>query len=266
MHNYLQPQTIGDVLRNTFVIYGRNFVAILLIYLLPILPLQLFQLEAKSANNTALYIAAYIAGIVAGLFAFGAIAVAVSDICLGNKPRVVRSYGKVFNTTGGKLLVTNCLVVLCWGIPALPLFIFPARLGNATANTKMAMVIAMIVSVIVVTIIVLRLLFSCLVVVLEGLWAVKALERSVALVRGFNWRNFAVAVLLWVIVLVSWVAIITPFTLLHVKSMIVTHIFMAVIAVVTLPLFFIAAVLLYYDSRVRNEAYDNAALAEDLRR
>jgi hypothetical protein len=124
----------------------------------------------------------------------------------------------------------------------------------------------MIVSVIVVTIIVLRLLFACLVVVLEGLWALNALKRSRALARGFNWRNFAVFVLLWVIVLVLWVAILTPFTLLHVTSAIITHIFTGAVAVVTVPLFFIAAVLLYYDSRVRKDAYDYAALAEDLRR
>src|SRR5262249_2482964 len=160
--------------------------------------------------NEALYGVTYVVAIVVGLFAFGAIAVAVSDICLGNKPSLVRSYRKVFSATGGKLLITNCLVVLCWGIPALPLFIFPARLGNATATTKMAMVLAMIVSVIVVTIIVLRLLFACLVVVLEGLWALNALKRSRALARGFNWRNLAVFVLLWVIVLVLWVAILTP--------------------------------------------------------
>jgi hypothetical protein len=35
---------------------------------------------------------------------------------------------------------------------------------------------------------------------------------------------------------------------------------------ITAPLFLVAVVLLYYDSRVRKEAYDNSALAEDLRR
>jgi len=38
------------------------------------------------------------------------------------------------------------------------------------------------------------------------------------------------------------------------------------VAMIIAPLFFITVVLLYYDSRVRKEAYDNAALAEDLRR
>src|SRR5215470_11312083 len=100
MRNYFQPQTTGDVLRNTFVIYGKGFLAILLTYLLPILPFQLWQAEAKAANNAALYVLGYVAGIVAGLFAGGTIVIAVSDICLGNKPSVVRSYKRVFSTIG----------------------------------------------------------------------------------------------------------------------------------------------------------------------
>src|SRR6058998_3448435 len=130
MRNYLQPQTTGDVLRNTFAIYGKGFFVILLTYLLPILPFQLWQNEARAAHNTPLYIVAHVAGIVAGLFAFGAIAIAVSDICLGNKPSVLRSYKRVFSTIPGKLLVTNFLTIMCWGIPALPLYILPKSFGK----------------------------------------------------------------------------------------------------------------------------------------
>ncbi len=266
MRNYLQPQTTGDLLRNTFVVYGKGFVAILLTFLLPILPFQLWQSEAKAANNRALYVLGYVAGIVAGLFAFGAIAIAVSDICLGNKPSVVRSYKRVFSTIPGKLLVTNFLTIMCWGIPALPLYILPASFGKATGPAKTIMFFAMVASLIVVVTVILRLLFASSVVVLEGLWAVRALKRSKALVRGLNWRNLAVLILLFVIVLVVIAVAATLFTLLHVKSALAGRIFTVVVAMIIVPLFFVAVVLLYYDSRVRKEAYDNSALAEDLRR
>ena len=266
MRNYLQPQTTGDLLRNTFVIYGKGFAAILLTYLLPVLPFQLWQAEAKAANNTALYVLGYVAAIVAGLFAFGAIAIAVSDICLGNKPSVVRSYKRVFSTISGKLLVTNFLTIVCWGIPALPLYILPASFGKATGTAKTIMFLTMVASLIVVMTVVLRLLFASSIVVLEGLWAVNALKRSEALARGFNWRNLAVLILLFVIVLVVLVMAATLFTLLHVNSAFAGRIFTVVVATTVVPLFFIAVVLLYYDSRVRKEAYDNSALAEDLRR
>jgi len=128
------------------------------------------------------------------------------------------------------------------------------------------MFLTMVASLIVVMTVVLRLLFASSIVVLEGLWAVKALKRSKALARGFNWRNLAVLILLFVIVLVVLVMAATLFTLLHVKSAFAGRIFTVVVATTVVPLFFIAVVLLYYDSRVRKEAYDNSALAEDLRR
>ncbi len=266
MRNYLQPQTTGDVLRNTFAIYGKGFWAILLTFLLPVLPFQVWQAEAKAANNTSLYVLAFVVGTVAGLFAFGAIAIAVSDICLGNKPGVTRSYKRVFSTIPGKLLVTNFLNIICWGIPAVPLYVLPAHFSKATDAAKMIMILVMVLSLIVSVTVCLRFLFAASVVVLEGRWGLQALKRSKALASGFNWRNLAVLILIWVIVVVLLALASTVFILLQVKSAFAGRMFTVGMAMIVVPVFFIAVVLLYYDSRVRKEAYDNAALAEDLRR
>ena len=115
MRNYLQAQTIGNILRNTFVIYGKGFAAIFLIYFLPIVPFEVWQAEAKAANNTGLFVLGYTIGMVANLFIVGAIAIAVSDICVGNKPSVARSYKRIFSTIPGKLLVTNLLTTMWSG-------------------------------------------------------------------------------------------------------------------------------------------------------
>ena len=266
MRNYLQPQTTGDVLRNTFAIYGKGFWAILLTFLLPVFPFQVWQAEAKAANNTPLYFLAFVAGIVGGLFAFGAIAITVSDICLGNKPGVTRSYKRVFSTIPGKLLVTNFLNIICWGLPAVPLYVLPAHFSKATDAAKMIMVLVMIASLIVSVMVCLRFLFASSIVVLEGRWGFHALKRSKALASGFNWRTLAVLTLLWIIVLLVLTVAAVVLIVLHVKSPVTERIFASAIATTVMPIFFIAAVLLYYDSRVRKEAYDNAALAEDLRR
>lgn len=266
MRNYLQPQTTGDVVRNTFAIYRKGFWAILATFLLPVLPFQIWQGEAKAANNTPLYVLAYVAGIVAGLFAFGAIAIAVSDICLGNKPGVTRSYKRVFSTIPGKLLVTNLLNIICWGIPAVPLYVLPAHFSKATDAAKMIMVLVMVISLIVTVMVCLRFLFASSVVVLEGRWAFQALKRSRALARGFNWRTLAVLTVLWIIVLLVLTVAATVLIVLHAKGTFAERIFTSAVATIVVPIFFIAVVLLYYDSRVRKEAYDNAALAEDLRR
>src|SRR5437016_10170617 len=155
MRNYLQPQTTGDVLRNTFAIYGKGFLAIFLIYFLPIVPFEIWKAEAKAANNTGLFVLGNIVGVVANLFIVGAIAIAVSDICLGNKPSVARSYKRVFSTIPGKLLVTNFLTIMCWGIPALPPYILPASFSKATGTAKTATFLVMTASPIVVVTVVL---------------------------------------------------------------------------------------------------------------
>lgn len=266
MRNYLQPQTTGNVLRDTFVIYGKGFVAIFLIYFLPIVPFEIWQAEAKAANNTGLFVVGYTIGMVANLFIIGAIAIAVSDICLGNKPSVTRSYKRIFSTIPGKLLVTNLLTTMCWAIPALPLFMLFKNFSRENGTGKIAMSAAMIALLALFVTVVLRLMFGASIVILEGVWAFNALKRSIALTRGFAWRNLAVLLLLWVIVLVAWVVVVTLFVLQHVKSAFAGHMFTSVVAMITAPLFLVAVVLLYYDSRVRKEAYDNSALAEDLRR
>jgi hypothetical protein len=266
MRNYLQPQNTGNVLGNTFSIYGKGFVAIFLIYFLPIVPFEIWQAEAKAANNTGLFVVGYIIGLIANLFIIGAIAIAVSDICLGNKPSLARSYKRIFSTIPGKLLVTNLLTTICWAIPALSLIVLFKNFSKANGTGRILLSAAIVVLVVVFVTFVLRLLFAASIVILEGVWAFKALKRSIALTRGFSWRNLGVLILLWIIVLVIWVVIVTLFVLLHVKSAFVGRMFTGVVAMITVPLFFIAVVLLYYDSRVRKEAYDTSALAEDLTR
>ena len=241
MRNYLQPQTTGDVLRNTFAIYGKGFLAIFLIYFLPIVPFEIWKAEAKAANNTGLFV-------------------------LGNKPSAARSYKRVFSTIPGKLLVTNFLTTMCWAIPALPLMMLYSNFSKASGAGRILVSAAMIALLALFVTVVLRLFFAPSIVILEGMWAFNALRRSIALTRGYNWRNFAVLILLSVVVLVILVVVSTLFILLNMKSAFAGRIFTVVVAMIIAPLFFITVVLLYYDSRVRKEAYDNAALAEDLRR
>jgi hypothetical protein len=75
-----------------------------------------------------------------------------------------------------------------------------------------------------------------------------------------------VLILIWVIIVVLLALASTVFTLLHVKGAFAGRMFTVGMAMIVVPVFLIAVMLLYYDSRVRKEAYDNSALAEDLRR
>ena len=106
------------------------------------------------------------------------------------------------------------------------------------------------------------------VAVLEGLGGMSALKRSRSLGKGYNWRNFGVLILLVVICAVIGGIIGGLFGGFFPRSLgTFSHrVLLILIQLLTAPLTWIAIVLFYYDLRVRKEAYDAAALAEDLRR
>src|SRR5205823_5323050 len=109
MPNYLRQQSVGDILRNAFSIYDRGFGAIFLTYFLPLFPVMLWETEAQAAGAKGLYWLAVLVSIFASLFAVGAITIAVSDLVLGTKPSVTRSYRKVLGKMFGRLFTASLL-------------------------------------------------------------------------------------------------------------------------------------------------------------
>ncbi|PYJ29007.1 MAG: hypothetical protein DME89_04790 [Verrucomicrobia bacterium] len=243
MVNYVREQTVGELIRNTFAIYGRGFSVIFLTYFLPVFPVNLCVTEAQIAGAKGLYLLGTFVSVFVSLIACGAITIAISDMCLGNKPSVARSYGKIFGEMLGKLFVANLLQTL-FVLIGLILLIVPGVIAAVW------------------------LLLTPSVVILEGLGGMNALKRSKALGQGFYWRNFGVFLLVMVICVV----------LGGILGAIFGAIFGAMLGnfggrlvyvlaqTLSAPLSLVMVVLLYYDLRVRKEAYDAAALAEDLRR
>lgn len=249
MPNYLRSQTVGEVLRNAAEIYGRNFGVIFLTYFLPVFPIGVWQSEAQAAGATGSFAIAFLCSMLASFVAVGAITIAVSDICLGNKPSVARSYKKIFSGVLGRLFVASLLQSLCL-IVGLVLCVVPG-------------VIAM-----------LWFMFTSPAVMLEGVGGVKALQRSKSLAQGYLGRNFLVLVLLIIIgaVVGGLVGGILGGTLevlrqaLHVQATFVLRLVLVAVQTLVASFSIVALILLYYDLRARKEAYDAAALAEDLRR
>jgi hypothetical protein len=246
MANYVQQQSVGDIIRNTFAIYGKGFVVIFLSYFLPLLPFGICGNEAQAAQAVGLYLLIVLCSLPVSLAATSAITISVSDICLGNAPSLARAYKKVFGVMW-KLLATNILQVVIIFI-GIMLLVVPG-------------IIAM-----------LWLLFTPSVVILEGLGGFAALRRSRDLARGYNWRNLGVFLLMLIILFVIAFVLGAIFGLL-VGLLLppATHAFLirilqAVMNLVGATITLTMIVLLYYDLRARKEAYDAAALAEDLRR
>lgn len=111
-------------------------------------------------------------------------------------------------------------------------------------------------------------MFSVPVVVLENVWGFKALKRSFELGSHYYLRNFVIFIWPYTIYLLVSLFFgivdlffgVTPFW-----SILTIGTKEAVVSLIT-PLAIITTVLLYFDMRIRNEAYDIVSLPEELRK
>src|SRR5207245_2352718 len=182
------------------------------------------------------------------LFAMAATTIAVSDACLGQRPSVLHSYRRIAGAVAGQIFLTTLL--LYFGlIVGFVLLIVPA------------------------IVLLIRCMFAFTVVVLEGKWGLEALKRSSSLGRGYHWRNAGILALLTAtsfgLGLILVVIISVPAGIVAAMGVGTSwlgptvNVFANCVAG---PLGLIPGILMYYDLRVRKEAYDVGTLAEDLRR
>jgi hypothetical protein len=246
MSVYIRAQSTGEILRNAAHLYRTNFWVLFLAYLLPLVPVTVVYGIAGASNSvTVAFVAAVVMGLgslLASLLAIVPVTVVLSDICLGNQPDVGRARRLLADRSVLKTIATYLLwLVVCLGgclLLVVPGIIFYVRYT-----------------------------FVLPVVILERVSGRQALKRSWELSKGFFWHIWwTVTLTLGVVWLVDvgLVAAISP--LLNSVSLRVGKMLGVLVQQLPQPLFPIVAVLLYYDLRARKEAYDSAALAEDLRR
>lgn len=258
MSNYLREQSAGEILRGTLRIYRQNFLPLCGMYLLLIVPLQVLKLEltrrAKAGNEVG-WVAMWL---VIGPFAVAALTVAVSDICLGNRPSIARSLRRIFGVTAGKLIGTNLFIYLITALAFIPVLFALHVVENSCPLAASCLVLSAGLVVLFQT----WLMFAPTIVVLERSFGWEPLLRSRILGKGFYLRNLGVVVILYII---SWSIGLVAFYF-QVQEKLVLEVVGAICASLFAPLPLIAIVLLYYDLRVRSEGYDLAALGQDLRR
>ena len=169
--SYLREHSIGSILRSSFKIYRENFRTLFLIYSLPTIPFVIAQQEAQAAGAVSLVLLTVLLSSVAGLFAFAAITVAISDMCLGERPSVMRSYRRLGGSAIGRLawaIVLQTAAVMC----GLLLLLIPG------------------------VILMFRLMFTPIVATVENCSGRAALRRSASLGKGFHGRNLGVFIVL----------------------------------------------------------------------
>lgn len=242
MQSYIREHTVGGIISGSFRIYFQNFLTFAIAFLLPVLLPNILQSVAIHENIPGLLIVAIPLGLIASLIAVAAMTLLISDLCLGHKPSIIRVYKRVFGTLILKLLWTNVLQMLAVMV-GLILLIIPGFVAIAW------------------------LMFTSTVVVLERTSGVAALKRSKNLGSTKHWRNIGVLLILAVVGIVfgGLVGGITGAIAPSGINGIGFQIVMTILQSLLMPISMISIVLMYYDLRVRKEAYNLEALSEDLK-
>ncbi len=286
----LRPMTIGEILDRTFTQYRQNFKLFVAIGMVPAVVwfitsavfLLMTKLQSRShagfsrgavlvsgASVTVGFLI-YMCGIAV---AHGAVSYAVSAIHLGRPVGFSESYrrikGKFFRILnvvisvgirigGGFLLVMLTVSAMT---------LLPGIRGNQAAAALVAIVwiIAMVIAIWFMFRMLARYSLSVPACVLEDLPARKAIKRSVALSKGSVGRILAVYLLFTIVNLAFAFAAAVPFQLaLAAAKSEVARVILAlgnqtsscIISAVVGPLVTIALTLVYYDERIRKEAFD----------
>src|ERR1035437_2114400 len=297
-----RAQGVGQLLDAAFTLYRRNLGMILAITAVVQVPLAVFtflvyqftgiastsdriqQLSARGvltpqqisdlgSSLITLFAVAFVLVLVQFLvvqpIATAAMTRAVGDVYLDRAATVGGAYRAVASRIGAVVGVSALLFLTGIGIFAVffgLLFVSAFALGQSGLALLILIVPAVIVAFILVYT---RWLFAAPIVILEQKGAVDALRRSWSLVRGSTLRVFGITLLVGLItgilggIIVGILSVVTQFGDVTLR-LILNQFAALVVAVLIQPISFIVVVLLYYDLRIRREAFDIEMLAAGL--
>jgi hypothetical protein len=274
----LQPMSIGDILDRTVRLYRQgflhNFVIVALPYILFIPMAAVFGSSLLGGRDPQMLFRPGVIGLLALLgvgfvwltfVSMGALARSVSERYLGETPTVAGSYGAVLRRTLS-LIWAYLLAFLVWGgIGILAALLIGAMMFmSPIAGVVSAVVIGLIALVAFV-----RFLLITQVIVIEDIRGVAALQRSWSLMRGNFWRAVLIFVFAIVVSIVMSLVLSIPGGIVAgliggTVGAIISQVFSQLSQILLTPVFAIAITLLYYDSRIRNEAFDLEVMAQNL--
>jgi len=267
MTSILGPRNFGDIIGETFRIYGRNFlkllaivaiVEVILVVLGTILdfslwqPIYMYIMSGGNIEFLAPFIGTFIvmgiillvSYIVAYPLMTGALIHAVSEQYLRQAISIGQAYRFAWRRFGAMLgawilafLAVAAIIAICISVVTFSWVGWICIVVGSVAAIYLMV----------------GWIFLCQAALLEGLGPIAALSRSWALVKGDWWRVFGIVL---VLVLIA-VAIGAILGLIPVVGETIGNILVAPIAMTS-------GTLLYYDLRVRKEGYSLEALAEEL--
>ena len=237
----LGEQTMWSLFANIAYVYRRHFRVLFLCCGLPMFPLLLLLELLKNVGGVGLLLGMMLYTMGAFLVS-GALTVALSDICLGNRPSVRRSFARILGGSRWWHLISTAL-----------LYSLGVTLGLLLLLPGLWLIV--------------RGFFSAIIVVLEGRSNRDAIRRSITLTKGQAGRIFRLILPFSLLTMVFTMGLtIAAVTLPAMAASVVTVLGNFLVLATLSPAMSLTLVLLYYDQRVRRESYDAQALSEDLMR
>ena len=284
----LRPMTLGEILDRTFNLYRNNFLLFAGIAVVPpafMLVVQVIQAGMVTApghprNASVAFAAAGGLGMIIGVIAYvvgvavahAATIFAVSAVHLDRTTSIGESYGRVRGHYGRVAWVIFQAALRSFGLSVLLIILAAVAMplaikgGGRAAGALVAIIVilAVIVAAIIGVVLYLRYSLAVPACVLEELKASTAIKRSVTLTAGVRGQIFVIYFLMGVITYIVMFVFLIPATFLAALvakgSPAVVTLFAALATFLagTLagPIATIALSLVYFDQRVRKEAFD----------
>lgn len=259
-------RSLGDLLNETFAIYGKRFRRIIGLVALVQVPVGLLALIPNAGVAT--FAALLVAGLLAAIVVYAVTIGAVGQHYLTGEIGVGNSYARVWLRVVSLASLALILApVLALGAASLILFFL--ALGAASLILFFPAIALLILFFLAIAL----LGVAVPVVVVEGHRPAAALRRAFEIVRGSWLRVSGIALVILLVMIGLGLLVQIPFALASYiaapeGASALGSLFRfaggLLVGVVTLPVATIAFTLLYYDLRVRMEGYDLNALSQEM--
>ena len=257
---------LGDILNETFVIYGSHFKKFIL--LIAVIEVPVALLAAIPIDSRTFGIVLNLINFIALTFAYGAAIFAVGQHYVTGQVSVARCYTRVL--WRGKSVLMLGIVQGVMGATLLTLLDMMTETGGLIILILPVALVLLVVMVM----FVIYLTTAAPAVIVEGYRTMSALRRGFALARGTELRIIFNLVVYSLVALGLLIVILLPFLIVAsvtasgeeftLAGRIAVTAGAALASVLVLPVTYVPATLLYYDIRVRKEGYDVSQLSEEM--
>lgn len=266
----IREMSFGEIIDGAFAIYRRNFallvgIAVVTTGIPTILNVYITAVGIEFANPFILLLWLLLLS-VGGLMASGATVWAISQVYLGMDP----DFGEALHFALSKIvrifvagLAKYLIIGLVTAVPILIGGVTVAVGGNSILGVLIALA-AMVLGFVAFVVVASGYAIVTQAVVLEDeTSATGALGRSWALTKGFKWKAFGLIVVLLVLLVVPYMAAAVLGALVPALEVVIAAAG-GFLQLIIYPIFACTFTLLYYDLRVRHEAFDIEHLGQQL--